>query len=89
MRNLSTYRRIFMLPACFAVLMLTSTPTVSSAQKKGKDGVIRLEETVIEGRVAKPNAFFINTRQAMVYDTMPAKESFIKEIPKAVKNGPF
>lgn len=59
------------------------------AQKKGGDGVIRLEETVIEGRVAKPNAFFINTRQAMVYDSMLIKESFIQEIPKAVKNGPF
>jgi hypothetical protein len=71
------------------VLTVVSTPTLASAQKKGKDGVIRLEETVIEGRVAKPNAFFINTRQAMAYDTKPAKESFIKKIPEAVKTGPF
>ncbi len=82
-------RRLMKRFACAAVLTAVLSPTALSAQKKGKDGVIRLEETVIEGRVAKPNAFFINTRQAMVYDTMPAKESFIKEIPEAVKTGPF
>lgn len=71
-------------------LVLTAS-SVGFTQKKGKggDGVIRLEETVIEGRVAKPNAFFINTRQAMVYDSMLIKESFVKEIPRAVRNGPF
>ena len=71
----------------FGVMLLIAS--AASAQKKGAGGVIRLEETVIEGRVAKPNAFFINTRQAMVYDTMTIKESFVKEIPAAVKNGPF
>lgn len=75
--------------AVFAVLLLATIPNAAFAQKKGGDGVIRLEETVIEGRVAKPNAFFINTRQAMVYDTMVIKESFVKEIPAAVKHGPF
>lgn len=58
------------------------------AAKKG-DGVIRLEETVIEGRVAKPNAFFINTRQALVYEAMSLEESFVKEIAKSVPKGPF
>ena len=70
-----------------AVLFLS--PAETEAQKRGSDGVIRLEETVIEGRVAKPNAFFINTRQAMVYDTMTIKESFVKEIPASVRKGPF
>ncbi len=58
-------------------------------EKRGSGGVIRLEETVIEGQVAKPNAFFINTRQALVYDSMEVRESFVKEIKKAVKAGPF
>jgi hypothetical protein len=70
-------------------LILVISPNSVSAQKRSRDGVIRLEETVIEGRVAKPNAFFINTRQAMVYETMMIKESFIPEISKAVKKGPF
>ncbi len=78
------------LKACIVLLaLLFAAPHAAFAQKKKNDGVIRLEETVIEGRVAKPNAFFINTRQALVYETMVIKESFVKEIPAAVKNGPF
>jgi len=58
------------------------------AQKKG-DGVIRLEVTTIEGRVQKPTAFFINTRQGLVYESIEIKESFIKEIPAVVEDGEF
>ncbi len=59
------------------------------AQKKTAGGVIRLDETVIEGRVQKPNAFFINTRQGMVYEVMELRESFVDEIAKVVENGEF
>jgi len=58
------------------------------AQKKS-GGVIRLEVTTIEGRVQKPNAFFINTRQGLVYETMEIRESFIDQIPKVVEDGDF
>ncbi len=72
----------------FAVVVLGPTNR-AVAQKKSSGGVIRLEETVIEGRVQKPNAFFINTRQALVYESSELKESFVGEILKAVKDGPF
>ena len=67
--------------------LLSFSPDASAQEKQG--GVIRLEETVIEGRVAKPNAFFINTRQALVYESMEIKESFVSEIVDAVRHGPF
>ena len=76
--------RAAVLAALFAGIASTAT-----AQKKRSGGVIRLEETIIEGRVQKPNAFFINTRQALVYEGMTLKESFIKEITNAVDSGPF
>jgi hypothetical protein len=79
---------LLLLKIAWALLLLVLLPSAASAQKKG-DGVIRLDETVIEGRVAKPNAFFINTRRAMVYESMMVKESFVPEISKAVRNGPF
>lgn len=63
--------------------------TSASAQKKKGGGVIRLEETIIEGRVQKPNAFFINTRQALVYEGMLLQESFVEEISKSVEDGEF
>jgi hypothetical protein len=63
--------------------------SAAAQAKKSAGGIIRLEETVIEGRVQKPNAFFINTRQAMVYEVMELRESFVDEIPKAIDGGKF
>lgn len=71
------------------VAVLLAPAAVSHAKGKGGGGVIRLEETVIEGRVQKPNAFFINTRQGMVYEVMELRESFVDEIPKIVDTGEF
>ncbi len=77
------------LAAFTVVVLILGAGASGSAQKKGKDGVIRLEETVIEGRVRKPNAFFIATRQGMVYEVMELRESFVDEIPKVVDTGDF
>lgn len=65
------------------------THNAFAQDKKSDSGVIRLEETVIEGRVQKPNAFFIATRQALVYEIIEMKESFVGEITRSVKQGPF
>jgi hypothetical protein len=63
--------------------------TALAQDKKKSGGVIRLEETIIEGRVQKPNAFFINTRQALVYESMALNESFVEEISKAAETDVF
>jgi hypothetical protein len=79
-------------PKVLVTLILAATflavPFSVFAQDKG-GGVIRLEETVIEGRVQKPNAFFISSRQPLVYEVMEIKQSFVKEITKSVDDGPF
>ena len=80
------------IPSRFLMTLLVIATLVAgnaSAQKKKGGSVIRLEETIIEGRVQKPNAFFINTRQALVYEVMTIKESFVEEITKAVEDGSF
>ncbi len=77
------------LVAFTVVVLILGAGASAIAQKKGKGGVIRLEETVIEGRVQKPNAFFIATRQGMVYEVMELRESFVDEIPKVVDTGDF
>jgi hypothetical protein len=72
-----------------AAAVVAGADDASAQAKKSAGGIIRLEETVIEGRVQKPNAFFINTRQAMVYEVMELHESFVDEIPKAIDGGKF
>ena len=79
--------KMFKIGLLFVLFATLSSSAV--AQKKKAVGVIRLEETVIEGRVQKPNAFFINTRQALVYETMTLKESFVEEISKVIDKDLF
>ena len=74
---------------CIFVFILPFSFCSTALAKKKGGGVIRLEETVIEGRVQKPNAFFINTRQSLVYEEMELKESFVDEIIKVVEDGNF
>ena len=71
------------------VVATVSPSTVSAQDKKGGSGVIRLEVTTIEGRVQKPNAFFINTRRSLVYESIEVKDSFLDEITKVVDSGDF
>ena len=66
---------------------LVGASAVTAQDKKG--GVIRLEVTTIEGRVQKPNAFFINTRRSLVYESIEVKDSFLDEVTKVVDSGDF
>jgi hypothetical protein len=70
-----------------AAVVCGADPAAAQAKKGG--GIIRLEEMVIEGRVQKPTAFFINTRDRVVYTVMELRESFVDEIPKAIDGGKF
>jgi hypothetical protein len=87
MRHIGPTKTFFR--ATILLLCLTLAPAVFAQNKAKKNNVIRLGETTIVGRVQKPNAFFINTRQALVYKSAEIQESFVGEITKAVKTGPF
>lgn len=87
--RLCAVRKIVAVLSLLVLGLTLDTGAVAQKKKQGGGGVIRLEETIIEGRVQKPNAFFINTRQALVYEGMALKESFVEEIAKAVEKGDF
>lgn len=57
------------------------------AQEGG--GVINLEETVIEGRIQKPEAFYILQHANLKYEALEAKQSFIPELLESVEKEPF
>jgi len=66
----------------------------ASAQDKGaaakrKPKVIQLEEITIEGRVQKPNAFYILNRSNLGYEVLDLRTSFLRDIIRSVQREPF
>lgn len=58
------------------------------AQDQG-GGVINLEETVIEGRIQKPEAFYILQHANLSYEALDPKKSFIPDLLETVERKPF
>lgn len=74
-----------------AVLVaILAGPSVSAAQKRKRaPKVIQLEEIKIEGRVQKPNAFYILNRSNLGYEVTDLRTSFVEEVVKSVRREPF
>ena len=51
--------------------------------------VIELEEIKIEGRVQKPNAFYILNRSNIGYEVMELRTSFVQDLVRSVRSDPF
>lgn len=58
-------------------------------QQKRQPKVIQLEEIKIEGRVQKPNAFYILNRSTLGYEVMDLRTSFVGEVLRSVWQEPF
>ena len=63
----------------------------AAAQQKRQRApkVIQLEEIKIEGRVQKPNAFYILNRSNIGYEVMELRTSFLQEVVQSVRHAPF
>lgn len=72
-----------------SVCTLLLTPTAQSQSKRREPKVIQLEEIRIEGRVQKPNAFYILNRSQLGYEVMDLRTSFLRKIVRTVQNEPF
>jgi len=65
-------------------------PTSADAQRRrAGPRVIQLEEIHIEGRVQKPNAFYILNRSNIGYEVMDLRTSFVRDIVRTVQRDPF
>jgi hypothetical protein len=69
-------------------------PALASAQDRGAAGkrkpkVIQLEEITIEGRVQKPNAFYILNRSNLGYEVLDLRTSFLRDVIRSVQREPF
>jgi hypothetical protein len=59
------------------------------AQGKGRGRVIQIEALRVEGRIQKPEAFYILQRSELNFKGLEPKKSFIPLILKSVEKAPF
>lgn len=77
---------------CYVVAVLMLMPAAGARAQRDRGGrpkVIQLEEIRIEGRVQKPNAFYILNRSNLGYEVIDARRSFMEEIKATVLAAPF
>ena len=74
-----------------ALLLVAVSTTAALAQggRKRRPRVIQLEEIVIEGRVQKPNAFYILNRSNLGYEVLELRTSFLRKVVRSVQKEPF
>jgi hypothetical protein len=61
----------------------------AQARPRRAPRVIQLEEIRIEGRVQKPNAFYILNRSNLGYEVLDLRTSFLREVVRTVQRDPF
>ncbi len=71
-----------------SLVIAVSMPSGGAAQAKKKK-VIRLETITVEGRIQKPQAFYILQRSNLNFDELDRAESFLPKIIKSVDKDPF
>lgn len=83
--------RIFRLLGLLVLGAAASTASIATAQPRGnrQPRVIQLDEIRIEGRVQKPNAFYILNRSNLGYEVLDLRTSFVREVIRTVQEEPF
>jgi hypothetical protein len=54
-----------------------------------KKAVIRLDELAVEGRIQRPQAFYVLPRSSLNYQGLDRQESFLPKISKLLEQEPF
>ena len=76
--------RLLFFIALFSSLALAQDP---GAAKKKK--VIRLDAITVEGRIQKPQAFYILQRSTLNFDELNRAETFVPKVEKSVEKDAF
>ena len=79
------------IPGLLWILVLTFAGSVSAQenQRRRPRRVIRITELVVEGRIQKPQAFYILQRSNLNFEGLELKNSFVPKIIKSVEEAPF
>jgi len=85
--------RMLILASGLALGLLTFAGTTRAQDRGDRAGrqprVIQLDEIRIEGRVQKPNAFYILNRSNLGYEVLDLRTSFVREVIRTVQDEPF
>jgi hypothetical protein len=82
--------RIFAMLMMFGVWASGAQAQDAAANKaKRAPKVIQLEEIKIEGRVQKPNAFYILNRSNLGYEVLDLRTSFVRDVVRSVQSDAF
>jgi hypothetical protein len=76
------------LHAKLLLLLLLATPALAE-DAAPKKRVLKLDEVTVEGRIQKPQAFFILQRSNLNFDQLEKKDSFLPKIQKSCEKDPF
>ncbi|TXC75704.1 hypothetical protein FRC91_09370 [Bradymonadales bacterium TMQ1] len=67
------------------VIVTIATPGKASAQQ----AIFEFDEIVVEGRIQKPEAFYIIQAANLSYEPVDPKPSFLPELLESVEEEPF
>lgn len=92
--------RLIGLVACAAVTVATGARAQDAAPVKtaekapaprstGGKKVIKLDALTVEGRIQKPEAFYVLPRSTLNFDELQKSESFVTKIDQSVLKEPF
>ncbi len=77
------------LMALLAVPALLLPAAATAAPPEGGGKVIQMEELVVEGKIQKPQVFYVLSRHKIRYEKLELKKSFMNELLRSVERKPF
>lgn len=81
---------IAMLVGALLALGAAGSASAQPPTNRRQPRVIELtDDFVIEGRVQKPNAFYILNRSNLGYEVMDLRRSFLPDLVRSVQHDPF
>ena len=71
------------------MLVFGATDAFAQARAARQPKVIELEEMVVEGKVSKPQVFYVLGRSSTRYEGITLKRSFVGRIIESARTNPF